>query len=586
MHKRRHIFLTTGICAALAAAVILACTIAESGKDDNIDTRAATPGAAVFDYFTYEGNDDFYNANPLTDESSYYNPILPGWYSDPSICTNGNGDYYLVTSTFVFFPGVPIFHSRDLVNWKQIGNVLNRESQLVNMQGQDISGGIFAPAIAYNPGNKMYYMITTNVGYGNFFVKTADPAGDWSDPIRLPDVGGIDPSFFFDEDGRAYIVNNDDAPDGQPEYDGHRTIRIREFNVENDKTIGKEKVLVNKGAVPADNPIWIEGPHMYRIRGDYFLMSAEGGTGDRHSEVIFKSSSPFGPFEAWDGNPILTQRTLGDRENPVTCAGHADLVEGTDGNWQAVFLACRPIDNDFENLGRETFMMPVRWSSDGFPYITRDGETVALTGKIGGAVREDNVTFGNFAVKDNFDSETLGLGWMTLRSPATDKYSLTAAKDALTLYCSDETATGKGVPALVCRRLQHHKFECTTRMTFAPADNEAAGLLLLKDETHQYFFAMRSSGGNNYITLLRIDAEDQTTVAERKLPDGTAAIEMKISSTGKDFAFAYSVSGGQWQELCSGIDARFLSTANAGGFTGTVVGMYAVKTNQRDAENV
>ena len=182
---------------------------------------------AIFSSFTYEGNDDYYAANPLASDSSFYNPILPGWYSDPSICTNGEGDYYLVTSTFTYFPGVPIFHSRDLVNWEQKGHVLTRPSQLQNMEKQHVSGGIFAPDIAYNPANKTYYMITTNVGSGNFFVKTQDPTGEWSDPVMLPEVQGIDPAFFFDEDGKAYIVNNDDAPNGAPEYPGRIRHRDR-----------------------------------------------------------------------------------------------------------------------------------------------------------------------------------------------------------------------------------------------------------------------------------------------------------------------------------------------------------------------
>jgi alpha-N-arabinofuranosidase len=262
---------------------------------------------------------------------------LPGWYSDPSICTNGE-DYFLVTSTFTYFPGVPIFHSRDLVNWKQIGHVLDRPSQLVNIQGQHVSGGIFAPAIEYNPHNETYYMITTNVGAGNFFVKTQDPFGEWSDPIMLPDVQGIDPSFFFDEDGKAYIVNND-APEGRPEYDGHRVIKIQEFDVKTDKTIGPRIVLVNKGARPEDKPIWIEGPHMYKINGKYYLMAAEGGTGDWHSEVIFRGDSPMGEFIPWENNPILTQRHLDPmRRNPITCAGHADLIQAKEGDWWAVFL--------------------------------------------------------------------------------------------------------------------------------------------------------------------------------------------------------------------------------------------------------
>ena len=215
--------------------------------------------------------------SPLADNAAFHNPILPGWYSDPSVCTNGKGDYFLVTSTFCYFPGVPLFHSRDMVNWRQIGHVLNRESQLDNFPGQHISGGIFAPAISYNPANGMYYMITTNVGAGNFFVKTSDPfSGQWSDPVYLPEVQGIDPAFFFDEDGRAYIVNNDDAPDNAPEYPGHRTVRIVEFDTATDRCIGERKIIVNKGVRPQDKPIWCEGPHIYNVDGTYYLMTAEG----------------------------------------------------------------------------------------------------------------------------------------------------------------------------------------------------------------------------------------------------------------------------------------------------------------------
>ena len=295
---------------------------------------AVSPGVAVFESFRYEGRDAYYQAHPLSGKDAVYNPILPGWYSDPSICTNGEGDYFLVTSTFSYFPGVPIFHSRDLVNWKQVGHVLDRPSQLTGLGRQHTSGGIYAPDIKYNPKNRTYYMITTNVGTGNFLVKTQDPFGAWSDPILLPQVQGIDPSLFFDDDGKAYIVNNDEAPGGKPEYDGHRTIRIVEYDVENDCTIGERRIIVNKGVDPAAKPIWIEGPHLYKIDGKYFLMCAEGGTSDQHSEVIFRADTPMGDYKPWHRNPILTQRHLpADRPDPVTCTGHADLVKTPDGPW-------------------------------------------------------------------------------------------------------------------------------------------------------------------------------------------------------------------------------------------------------------
>lgn len=534
---------------------------------------------ALFDDFIYQGDDNFYITNPLPDERYFYNPILPGWYSDPSICTNGEGDYFLVTSTFTYFPGVPIFHSRDLVNWKQVGHVLTRTSQLVNLEGQGVSGGIFAPAISYNPQNKTYYMITTNVGAGNFFVKTQDPFGEWSDPIILPTVRGIDPSFFFDEDGKAYIVNNDDAPNDKPEYDGHRTIRIQEFDVNTDQAIGPRQILVNKGARPEEKPIWIEGPHLYKINGNYFLMSAEGGTGPWHSEVIFRSSSPMGKFTPWKNNPILTQRQLSsERPNPITCAGHADLVQTQEGDWWAVFLACRPICNKFENLGRETFMIPVKWSEDGFPYMTQSDDLIPMLMKRNGTKRDSTATFGNFTREETFEDTTLGMEWMTLRAPATDLYSLTDYPGYLALKCSEIRSTEKKTPAFVCRRMQHHQFTASTLAAFNPADEkEAAGMLLFKDETHQYFMGINRNAQGKCISLWKVNGSGETLLAEEALPENTAATRLKVVSSGLYYEFHYSTDDKTWKTLKKNVDAAFLSTAEAGGFTGSTIGLYATK---------
>ena len=530
-------------------------------------------GVAVFERFTYEGRDAVYAAHPLPGADAAYNPILPGWYSDPSFCTNGEGDYFLVTSTFSYFPGVPIFHSRDLVNWKQIGHVLDRPSQLTGLDRQQTSGGIFAPDIKYNPANRTYYMITTNVGTGNFLVKTQDPFGSWSEPILLPQVQGIDPSLLFDDDGRAYIVNNDDAPGGNPEYDGHRTIRIVEYDVENDCTIGERKVIVNKGVDPAAKPIWIEGPHLYKIDGKYFLMCAEGGTSDQHSEVIFRSDSPMGEYKPWNRNPILTQRHLAaNRRNAVTCTGHADLIQTPEGEWWGVFLGCRPTSKGFENLGRETFLMPVRWSEDGFPFFLEGDETVPVVIRRPGVTVDANPTFGNFKVEDSFDGDRLGMEWMTLRGPATGLYALKGG--ALELKCSPARATGFATPALVLRRLQHHRFNAYTRMRFSPEGEEAAGLLLYKDERHQYFLKVCLMDGEPAIALER----SGTTLSSKALPASFGTVDLCIASDdGLTFRFGYAVDGRDMRTLAANIDASYLSTAVAGGFTGTTVGPYAVK---------
>lgn len=570
--KRIFNYFSTLLFSVCMAGGMAACTSNKSEKLPEVADHTA-----LFDYFNYSGNDDFYEQNALPDSSSFYNPILPGWYSDPSICRSGD-DYFLVTSTFSYYLGVPIFHSKDLVNWKQIGHVLSRPSQL-KLDGQRITRGIFAPAISYNPHNQTYYMVTTNVGSGNFYVKTQDPFGEWSDPIPLPEVGGIDPSFFFDDDGKAYIVNNDE-PIGVAEYDGHRTIRVQEFDWRNDRTVGPRKVLVNKGAHPEDKPIWIEGPHLYKINGKYLLMSAEGGTSNQHSEVIFSSNSPMGGFTPARRNPILTQRHLNpERTNPITCAGHADLIQTKEGDWWAVFLACRPINHQFENLGRETFMMPVRWDKEGIPYITEGEELISMVLKRDGVQRGEEVTFGNFEKNDDFCAEALGLEWMTLRAPGTELYSLTETPGFLTLKCAPVSASETKTPAFVCRRIQHHKFVASTRMLFNPIDeDEAAGMLIFKDEKHQYFFSVGKAGGKKQIALTQIDDAANKQLAVAELEDGVKAIDLKVLSKGTHFEFCYSVKKGEWITLCKNIDAGYLSTANAGGFTGTTIGMYATKS--------
>lgn len=574
LFKRSFNFSISGVTALLIV-ISFSCNSSEKSAHQkrllNLNSRDA-----IFDYFYYKGEDSFYENYPLPGDDYFYNPILPGWYSDPSICTNGE-DYFLVTSTFSYFPGVPIFHSKDLVNWQQIGHVLDRPSQL-DLANQRVSEGIFAPAISYNPHNKTYYLITTNIRKGNFFVKTKDPFGHWSDPIWLPDVHGIDPSFFFDDDGKAYIVNND-APDGEPLYDGHRVIRIHEFDVEKEMTTGKSKILVNGGVNIEDKPVWIEGPHLYKINGEYFLMCAEGGTSVNHSEVIFKSQSPMGDYIPWDKNPILTQRHLDpERELPITCAGHADLIEDKDGRWWAVFLACRPIDGQFENLGRETFLMPVKWSDDGFPYMTKGNELIPRVLKKEGVTRADNVTFGNFEIYDDFDTTKLDYQWMTLRGPADNLISLKENPGFLTLRFSKISASQKNTPAFVCRRIQHHKFRCSTKLYFNSKDsNDASGLLLFKDESHQYFLSVRKKGKKLRIALEKITSDEPETLAASLLDVKNKPIVLEVVSHGKLWDFYYTIEGMERELLISGVDAYYLSTANSFGFTGTTIGMYAVR---------
>ena len=282
------------------------------------------------------------NNSSAQNNKMFNNPILAGFYPDPSICRVGN-DYYLVNSTFSYFPGIPFFQSRDMVNWKQIGSVMDRPEKY-DLNGRGVSEGLFAPAIRYH--NGVFYVTCTYVGGGgNFVVTSKNPAGPWSDPVWIPQVNGIDPSMFFDDDGKAYIIYNSIPPDNKSLYNGHRTIRMYEFDIGTLKVTGKEYVLVNGGTDISKKPVWIEGPHIFKKDGYYYLIAAEGGTGENHSEVVFRSKEVNGPYVPYEKNPILTQRQLSPaRKFPITCTGHADFVQTESGRWWAVFLGCRPYE--------------------------------------------------------------------------------------------------------------------------------------------------------------------------------------------------------------------------------------------------
>ena len=357
------------IIAAIFPFMLSACLVPTT-TEDVADTQV--PLTASFDWFEYTGNDPAFVDPPGPD--GYLNPVLSGFYPDPSV-TRGPDGYYLVHSTFSYFPGIPVFQSKDLVHWKQIGNVIDRPGML-DFNGLGLSRGVFAPTIEYHDG--IFYVANTCVDCGgNFIVTATDPAGPWSDPVWLPDVGGIDPSLFFEDDGSVWIMNNDEPPGGST-YDGHRAIWFRQVDPETFQSISEPVVLIDGGVRPEDKPIWIEGPHIYHVGDWYYLSAAEGGTAVGHSQVVLRSKKLTGPYEPYENNPILTQRHLpADRPNPITSVGHADLVQDAEGQWWATFLGVRPYAGDLYNTGRETFLMPVKWK-DGWPVILEDEEALIL----------------------------------------------------------------------------------------------------------------------------------------------------------------------------------------------------------------
>ena len=473
----------------------------------------------------------------------------------------------MVNSSFAFYPGVPIWHSTDLTNWEQLGYVLNRPSQLPMYDGLRISGGIYAPDIKYNPHNGLFYLITTAVdGGGNFFVTTDDPKkGNWSDPTFLPEVGGIDPGFLFDEDGKAYIVNND-GPAGKPEYDGHRAIWIREFDWKNGCTVGKQKMIVDGGVDKTRHPIWIEGPHLYHINGTYYLMAAEGGTGPNHSEVIFTSASPFGPFKPCAINPILTQRGLpGDRPNPVTCVGHADLVETPAGDWYAVFLGVRPYRDGHDVMGRETFMLPVTWKENQ-PIILPEGDVITYT-----ADR-------SYGPAPLWTANGLAKEAFFIRTPLVPCYSIND-KGQLEMTASSTDLNQKRQPAAIGRWINNWTFTAQTGLDFVPQQpKDFAGIICFHDDNCYIRFGKTLDKDGKPVMLLETYSHGRLcSQAGSPLTWTDGKVYLKVEGDNAvNYTFSYSTSPkGNWTQVGEPVSADLISTQTAGGFTGTMVGIYA-----------
>ncbi len=532
--------------------------------------QAATPAPVAFDFFTYTGRDTAFE-QPLP-AGHYRNPILAGYYPDPSICRVGD-DYYLINSSFAHFPGIPIFHSRDLVNWTQLGHVIDRPTQL-NYDGLGVSRGIFAPAITHHEG--VFYIVCTMVDAGGSFLVTAtNPAGPWSDPVWF-NFEGIDPSLFFDDNGRAWMVNNG-APAGEPLYQGHRAIWVQEFDIAGKKLVGSRSVLVNGGVALAKKPVWVEGPHLYKRDGWYYLCCAEGGTEDNHSQVIFRGKSPTGPFVPWDKNPILTQRDLdGTVPQAITTTGHADLVIGPDGNWWSVFLACRPFAGRYYATGRETFLLPVKWTEDGWPLILPPGERVRSVERSPSKANVETAPAvpltGNFTWHDEFEQPVLSRLWLMLRTPKETWWTLTNGQLSLTPRA--DLLSGTGNPSFLGHRLQHAKFDATTKLQVPATIGTSAGLVAFQSETHHYYFAVRRTAGGLSAVVEKWNGSKAETLITALLPE-TKEIELRLTGNDKVLSFAYALKPDQWCTLVPDADATVITTQTAGGFVGALVGLHA-----------
>jgi len=528
---------------------------------------ASVSAQASFDWFDYRGDDHL----PKPAAGQYSNPILQGFYPDPSIVRVGR-DYYLVNSTFIWFPGIPVFHSRDLVNWTQIGNAIDRSSQL-NFAKLNTWQGVYAPDITFHAGT--FYIINTCVPCGGNFVITAkNPAGPWSEPTWLP-IDGIDTSLFFDEDGSAWIINNG-PPEEKPRYEGHRAIWLQQFDTKQMKLIGPRKVLIDSGVHPEENPIWIEGPHIFRKDGAYYLIAAEGGTAEGHSEVVFRSDKVTGPYVPFADNPILTQRDL--KGSPITSTGHASFVKTPSGDWWSVFLGVRPYDDQNFNTGRETFLMPVRWEQ-GWPRITDHGARVPWVARrpnLPAGTRAPVPTSGSFTIRDEFNGSKLPPYWMMMRNPVGKWWRL--AGGALHLDARGTALGDMGNPSLWARRQQHLNATVTTRVRFSPPSDAAeAGLAAMQNDEYFYYLAVGRDHGKRVVRLRRRaggpDAMAGAVLASSPIPNGP--IELRINARGAAYDFGWSADGKSWHSLARNADGTLLSTKKSGGFVGAVFALYA-----------
>lgn len=487
---------------------------------------------------------------------TYDNPVISGFHPDPSVCRVGD-DYYLVCSSFEYVPGLPLFHSKDLVHWRQIGNVLDRPEQLpFPLPGSMASRGLYAPTIRHHDGR--FWVINTNVSSGGHFIVTAErPEGPWSDPVRI-DLPGIDPDLAWEEDGTCWVAFT---------VPGIHIARVDPV---------KGEVL--EGPVPTWSGTGLkypEAPHLYRMGDWWYLLIAEGGTERGHAVSIARARSPRGPWEGAPANPVLSHSAT-DRQ--IQSTGHADLVTAPDGTWWMVLLGTRPrgYTPNFQVLGRETFLTPVEWDDNGWPVVAPVPEQHPAPG---GAWHP----FPAPSARDDFDAPALAPHWISPYARPDESWSLTERAGWLTLTATGPTLDRPGY-TFVGHRQQHH--DCRAAALLDPG-NGRGGLSVRMDEAHHY--DLEAAGGEVSV-VARIGPLRQA-VARRQVPPGPLVLSITVRTTdiispspefagieptGPDtISFWIGDPDAPGAVPIAELEGRYLSTEVATGFTGRVIGLYA-----------
>lgn len=478
----------------------------------------------------------------------YLNPVIRGFNPDPSVCRVGN-DYYLVTSTFEYFPGIPIYHSTDLINWEHIANAVTRPSQLP-MSEAEASGGIWAPTIRYNDG--ILYITATFGDRGNFIISSPDPRGEWSDAVWT-DMDGIDPSILFDG-GKMYYCANDCG--GRGKLYKTEGISLVEMNPETGRVIGEiKRIWEGTGGG------WLEAPHIYHIGGWYYLLAAEGGTGANHTAVLARSRNIWGEYEPCPHNPILTSRN--DTTKQISCAGHADLIDTPKGAWYMAHLAARPYVSGKTTLGRETFLTRVKWA-DG--WFTAENKKASIENE---ANAEQRI---NTRFVCDFKSADWENRWLFVRG-RNDDY-IKRSNGAMTLIPNAKLTDKRGFPSMAAVR--QPDFECTAEieLDFAPrGSGDEAGLAVYLSPKNIYSIAKKRENDADYITVTMRADELIHIIYHTKAPEGK--LKFKIKSNTEKYEFYYAARNGEYISAGSA-PAKFITTDIADRcFTGAVIGAYA-----------
>jgi xylan 1,4-beta-xylosidase len=501
------------------------------------------------------------------------NPILPGFHPDPSIVRVGE-DYYIATSTFEWFPGVRIHHSRDLVHWRTLKPPLTRPSQL-EMRGNPNSGGIWAPCLSHD--GKCFYLIYTDVkNWGevgvfkdthNYLVTATDIEGEWSEPVYL-NSSGFDPSLFHDTDGKKWLVNMQwDHRTGKNPFSG---ILLQEYDPAQKKLIGKSKNIF------AGTPLGlVEGPHLYTHNGWYYLLTAEGGTGYQHAVSLARSKTLDGDYEVHPHNPILTSSEHPELE--IQKAGHASLVQTQHDQWYLAHLGGRTIAPDcrYCPLGRETSLQAVEWREDGWLY-TSHGSNTPLA-----ALPAPKLLAHPWAATtehDHFDQPSLGLEWQSLRVPIDPSWlRLDVRPSWLRLY-GRESLQSLHQQSLIGRRLQHFEATASTKLEFNPKHfQQMAGLVVFYDTLHWTYLRVSSDEVlGKCLNILACDANRYSQLLPHDIGIANyAEIHLRVEFARKNYWFSYSSDGSSWQELGPAMPLERLSDDYCNGlaFTGTFIGL-------------